>query len=105
MKTGDITYYFSMRDVADYLNCSINLINLCLMKKRLSAKDHLISRNNEPFVNNYKGLKKVRCITDNIEFNSIKEASDYYNLDSSLISKCCKRKRKSTGGKQFEYIH
>ena len=39
--------------------------------------------------------KKVRCITTNEIFNSLKEASEKYN--TSHISKCCKGKIKSAG--------
>lgn len=43
--------------------------------------------------------KKVRCITTGLEFNSIKEATDYYNLGTNgkKISCVCKGTRKSCG--------
>jgi hypothetical protein len=41
--------------------------------------------------------KKVRCLTTGKEFNSIKEASEYYNVPQNGIGKCCKGKQKHTG--------
>lgn len=40
---------------------------------------------------------KVICITTGKVFNSIREASDFYNVDSSSISKCCRGKIKYSG--------
>ncbi len=40
---------------------------------------------------------KVRCVTTDKCFDSIKEASEYYNIRASEISACCKGKRKSCG--------
>ena len=53
--------------------------------------------------------KCVRCITTNREFDSVREASKFYNCDESGITKCCKKKAKSAGklnGKKlvWEYI-
>lgn len=39
----------------------------------------------------------------NKKFESIKEASEYYNIDSSCITKVCKNKRKTAKGLRFEY--
>lgn len=47
--------------------------------------------------------KKVMCITTGEVFESITKASIFYGLDSSSISKCCRGKLKTTGGKQFKY--
>ena len=41
--------------------------------------------------------KKVKCITTNEKFNSIKEASEKYNIYNGDIVNCCKKKRKSAG--------
>ena len=41
--------------------------------------------------------RKVICITTGKIFNTIKEAGEYYNCDSSNIAKCCKGKRKFCG--------
>ena len=44
-----------------------------------------------------KRKKKVKCITTNKEFNSIGEASEFYNCDRSGISQCCLSHQKSCG--------
>lgn len=57
---------------------------------------------------NYKGKetnrgKKVICLNDNKEFNSIIEASKFYNLDKSAVAKVCKGTRHSVGGLMFAF--
>jgi group I intron endonuclease len=47
--------------------------------------------------------KKVICINTSDIFETIKEASLKYNLDSSSITKCCKGKIKSCGGYKWMY--
>lgn len=47
--------------------------------------------------------KKIICITDNKTFDSIKDASAYYHINSSLICNQLKGKHKSTHGKIFKY--
>lgn len=48
--------------------------------------------------------KKVICINTGECFESIKKASEKYNLDSSSISKCCRGKLKTVGGYKWKYI-
>lgn len=48
--------------------------------------------------------KSIICITDNKIFSSIKEASDYYKINCSLICNQLKGRHKHTHGKTFEYI-
>lgn len=38
-------------------------------------------------------------------FNTIREASDYYNIDSSSIAKTCKGRFKTSGGYRWEYYN
>ena len=53
---------------------------------------------------------RVKCITTGEVFNSITEASEYYNATRNRISLCCKGKAKTTGKLpdgtklQWEYI-
>lgn len=49
-------------------------------------------------------LKRVKNVDTGEIFNSIKEASEKYNLQSGKISECCRGKRKTTGGFHWEYI-
>jgi len=48
--------------------------------------------------------KKIICLNDNNIFNTIKEASLYYKIDVSCITKCCKGKRKTAGKMSFKYL-
>lgn len=48
--------------------------------------------------------KKVRNITENKTFNSVKEASEYYNIFATHITACCRGRRKSTHGCKWEYV-
>ena len=41
--------------------------------------------------------RKVLCVTTGKEFNTIKEASESYNLHMESITMCCQGKRKSAG--------
>ena len=53
----------------------------------------------------YEQIKKqVRCITTGKVFNSITEASRYYNVTDCLISRCCKGTAKYTGTKTGEKL-
>ena len=47
--------------------------------------------------NKGKLSKKVICVTTGEIFNSLTEASNYYNVSKGHISNCCKGKRKSIG--------
>ena len=46
---------------------------------------------------NSSNHKPVICITTNTIFSTITEASNYYGIATSSISKCCKKKRSSAG--------
>lgn len=48
--------------------------------------------------------KKVICLNDNNIFNTITEASKFYNVFGQNISACCKGKIKSIKGLSFKYI-
>lgn len=50
-----------------------------------------------------KHFKKVINITTGKIFNTIKEASKYYELDDSSIAKVCKGKQKTCGGYKWSY--
>ena len=41
--------------------------------------------------------RKVKCITTGKVFNSIKEASKYYNIEETGIGRCCKGEFKTSG--------
>ena len=48
--------------------------------------------------------KKVINIDTGEVFNSVKEASEYYNLKDTQISRVCKGKRNKTGGFRWKYF-
>lgn len=50
-----------------------------------------------------KQRKPVICIDTQKEFSSIQEAANFYNIDSSGITKVCKGKAKTCGGKRWKY--
>jgi hypothetical protein len=47
--------------------------------------------------------KKVININTGLEFETIRKASKYYNLDCSSLVKCCKNKTKTCGGFKWMY--
>ena len=51
-----------------------------------------------------KVIKKIICLNDNKTFDTITEASRFYNVFMQNISACCKGKIKSIKGLRFEYI-
>lgn len=48
--------------------------------------------------------KRVVCLDDNFEFNSISSCARYYNIIANHISDVCKGNRATTGGLQFRYL-
>lgn len=51
-----------------------------------------------------KGGKPVTCLNDGNIFNSLKEATEFYNLSDGFICKVCKGIEKTAKGLQFEYL-
>ena len=52
---------------------------------------------------NHHASIKVKCVEDNLLFDSINEASIYYNTQRCSISLVCKGKLKTTAKKHFIY--
>ena len=75
--------------------------NLSWMTHKQQLNDNELSRERhlEAWRKNRKCIKKrVRCITTGKEFDSIKEAGDYYNIKhNEMITRCCKGKQEYTG--------
>ena len=95
--------------IAMYLKCNYTTVTEHTRGRLKSVKNHIVLRNNEIF-DKYEDSrkKKINCYKLGIlikEFNSLKEASDYFNIDGSCISKCCLGKRKSTKGYEFRYVN
>ena len=51
-----------------------------------------------------KRCKKVRCVENNIIFNSVKEAAEWAGVTPSSITICLKGRIKTCAGKHWEYI-
>lgn len=95
-----VSYYHASK----ILNCSKGMINSCLSGIRNNIKGYLISKINEEFqIFKDRNTIKIICLNDNKLFNSIKEASEYYSVDNSMIVKVCKNKRKHIKGLKFKY--
>jgi group I intron endonuclease len=62
-------------------------------KTKQKRSDSMKGKNNTPVI----------CITNNKVYNSMAEAAEELNLHQELISKVCRKERKSTGGYKFEY--
>lgn len=50
-----------------------------------------------------KQRKPIICLDTGEEFSSIKEAADFYKIDRSYLTKVCKGKAKTCGGKRWKY--
>lgn len=102
---GKIKYAITYQHAAWIIGCSVNMINLCLLKQRRSVKKHIVCKIEEDFhLYKYRNNKGVICINDNKAFSSIKECARFYNFDESGISKVCKGKRKHYKNMSFKFI-
>ena len=68
-------------------------------KRKISEARRKMSEKISKAMNGEKNpmAKKVMCVTTGETFNTIKDASDHYNVSISGISLCCNIKRKSAG--------
>ena len=110
----------SIKQASKYYNiCHTSIIKCCINKNtyggKLSNGEKLVWMYYEDYINatieeidkrkSYINSKKkhspsfikVICLTTNEIFDSIAEASEYYNLQTSHISSCCKGNRKHCG--------
>lgn len=56
-------------------------------------------------VANKPKLKPVYCVELELEFPSIQEAADLFNIEASNISKCCKGMRYTAGRMHWRYVN
>lgn len=56
-------------------------------------------------VANKPKLKPVYCIELKLEFSSVQEAADLFEIEASNISKCCKGMRYTAGGMHWRYVN
>lgn len=76
-------------------------ISKSLTGRKLPEETKYKIRRSKENINQYgknnPNAKRVRCITTKKEFDTIKEASDYYNTFSTIICKSCKNNYYSAG--------
>ena len=106
----------SAKEGSEYYQCDTCNISKCCQGKlnicgKLEDNTPLIWMYYEEYLNitseevnnklntniNISRIKKVKCITTNLCFDSVKEAGEYYKTFSCSISSCCKGKLKSAG--------
>lgn len=87
--------------VAELWNSGIRDVNVLKEKTGLSdsAIYTFLCRGRDIGLCNYENMvkTKVRCINDNIIFNSMVEAGNHYNIKSNNISAVCRKLRKYCG--------
>lgn len=54
---------------------------------------------------NASKLKPVYCFDYDMSFVSVQAAADYFNIEASNISKCCKGMRQTAGRMSWEYVN
>jgi len=100
-------YNINLSDMSDYCNTANKLayLNLETNEKMvfmyyneylLNNKDQIKDIINNATIKKYR-QQKIICLTTGEVFDSQKEASIKYSIDSSSISACCLNKRKSAG--------
>lgn len=70
-----------------------------LVENKITRERHrkIVSECGKKNVQKIIHKRKVKCITTGKVFNSIKEASKYYNIEETGISRCCKGEFKTSG--------
>lgn len=108
----------SLTEASEYYNTYKNGITNCCKERRKSCgklgdgtplvwmyldeykkatKEELYFKLNNANLNENTSNKQVICITTGNEFNSIIEASKYYNVNKGSVRMCCQNKLKSAG--------
>ena len=78
-------------------NNRVENLEWCTHKYNNTYGTKIKRQSNSMIGNKNPQATKVRCITTNEIFNTIKEASEKYNINRSNIGQCCENKRKSAG--------
>lgn len=102
----------SIKEAFETLNIARSRIALCLKYPHISYKDNFWRYFEEDEIFKFYSApigssRKIALIENEIiikEFNTIKEAANELNLNSSRICDVCSGKRKSTGGLKFKYL-
>lgn len=70
----------------------------------LTVTENLKKRFSDNLMLRYIKAKKIKCLNNNVIYNSINDASRELNLWKQSINKVLKGKRKQTGGYTFVYV-
>lgn len=109
IESKEILYFTTIEDIYKFLKCSKSLVTDCLSKIKKSANGWQIYHINDE-VEEYSRINNRKIIELDLSgniiktFNNIKECANYYNIDSSCISKVCRGKRKHVKHHIFKYI-
>lgn len=90
----------------NYGSCQIRRRLKIIGKKKKNSTEIARKMIETKIKNNTLNNKRipVKCLDENIKFNSTKEAAEYFGIRASEITACCRGKRKSCGGHRWEYI-
>lgn len=83
-------------------NNEISIKNYSNATKESSKSRNLKGSNNPAYGTHTNGIKVI-CLDDLKVYESVRQASEYYDCDNSVISKICRHKKKSTHGLHFMY--
>ena len=88
----------------DYDKNNNRVENLKYVSRSESCQHQLANKNNRNTIQ--ASIRKVRCITEDKIFNSVREAARTYGIKSTTnISDVCNGKRKQAHGLVFEYVN
>lgn len=109
IKTKEIKTFILINDISKFLGCSKSSIIDCLSHYKKSIHGWMIYHINDEVEEYSKKSARKIIELDHFGntlkiFNTIKEASDYYSIDDSCISKVCRGKRKHVKKHIFKYI-
>ena len=96
----NLKYYLRGLGVGIVVTALIMGISLGGKKESLSDKEIKLYMNKTK----HNGYRKVRCITTNEIFETIKEASIKYNIKASNIVMCCKGKSRNLCASHIPYF-
>lgn len=98
--------YSSINSAGKELNIFPQNINQCINGKRSSAGGFTFWKEGTNPRSKKRGLrKKIKCLTNNIIYDSIHEAGRQLNICYKQISQCLRQKQKTVHGYSFEYYN
>jgi predicted metal-binding protein len=85
---------------------AINHIDGNKQNNNINNLEYCTKSENELHKHNVLGIqvRKIKCTTNNIIYNSIAEASRITGISSANICSCCNGKRNIAGGYHWQYV-